>query len=189
VGTAAGPQRRGCRPRPSPPAPTGFVQRGRTRPGQAPDIFDQARLNGSAIPMTNLEASEAGRVQRRRALARDLPIHTDPHEAAASTFGGLIASGVHTMAMNQHLMARTSSPASPSSRARGSEIPAVATGLMARCGRVRGPREQHGEPFRRPVRLFRALTDCGDAPGIKTSMSRKRSGPKVSGVGPLARSC
>ncbi|MGW4333445.1 MaoC/PaaZ C-terminal domain-containing protein [Rhodococcus koreensis] len=36
----------------------------------------------------------------------DLPIHTCPSEAASGQFGGLIASGVHTMAMNQSVMSR-----------------------------------------------------------------------------------
>ena len=33
-----------------------------------------------------------------------IPIHTDPAAAAASPFGGLIASGLHTMAIYQRLI-------------------------------------------------------------------------------------
>ncbi|QSE90788.1 MaoC family dehydratase N-terminal domain-containing protein [Rhodococcus pseudokoreensis] len=60
---------------------------------------------GTRIHLGTYEVSEEEVLEFGRRWD-DLPIHTCPSKAASSQFGGLIASGVHTMAMNQSLMSR-----------------------------------------------------------------------------------
>lgn len=66
----------------------------------AEDVEPGSRHALGSYTVTEAEILEFGR------RWDSLPMHTDPEVAGASAFGGVIASGIHTMAMNQHLMSR-----------------------------------------------------------------------------------